>query len=473
MRVALYLSSEKGKPVDPSIVDLVAKTCPVKEVHFPQRPPQHFFLIVVVACAVEEAKAFVRNFNHTFWKGRKIRVELAKDFYRDRLEREWSDDSPVSPPSPGEYLASLPLFDAPVLRIRKRKGAPPIEIVVNNSTEPRGEKTPSLQPVNTQHIVFDSDKEIDDSFIESLQQERMESVPSHRQIPINKAEIETEPSISSSGGGLEGGGKRRGFGSLLKESPMDLEATLQRKRQWTYDLDLTQSLDGPDGAIPCVANEEVDEDVLRQERQRALSILTFLRKDSDRDEEEELPVVDLENSSAEVISDAVQSANGKADLGRLKSMFHREGGVWFGDDGTLEETVVKGPVDNIFLEAERLGIDIRKDEHSEDNKMTFSFFGNPAENSPMDTASQNNETLVPERGQSADSTAVLNTAVIDVASELPPVPTLFEVVELAKLFRPNKSYAEIERDWRQNRERLSMEYKRKRKEVFLIILKTF
>ena len=49
------------------------------------------------------------------------------------------------------------------------------------------------------------------------------------------------------------------------------------------------------------------------------------------------------------------------DLDKLKDIFQKDGGVWFGDDGTLKESVSKGHAvqDKMFLEAEKFGFDIR------------------------------------------------------------------------------------------------------------------
>ena len=69
--------------------------------------------------------------------------------------------------------------------------------------------------------------------------------------------------------------------------------------------------------------------------------------------------------------------------------FYLQGGVWWGDDGTLSGAVGKGSaaLDPLFLEAEKHGIDIRTaqkmnggenmevEEVAEEKQMLFSFFG--------------------------------------------------------------------------------------------------
>ncbi|KAJ1406335.1 hypothetical protein B484DRAFT_210480 [Ochromonadaceae sp. CCMP2298] len=58
----------------------------------------------------------------------------------------------------------------------------------------------------------------------------------------------------------------------------------------------------------------------------------------------------------------LRSKDGYANVHQLKDIFHREGGVWFGDEIlTLEGAVGKGGActDPLFLAAEKRGIDIR------------------------------------------------------------------------------------------------------------------
>jgi len=74
------------------------------------------------------------------------------------------------------------------------------------------------------------------------------------------------------------------------------------------------------------------------------------------------------------------------DLNTFKNIFYKEGGIWFGDDGTLNDAVIKGNTgaDPLFKEAEKYGIDIRTsqndtkidDKSAVNNKMTFGFFDN-------------------------------------------------------------------------------------------------
>lgn len=67
-------------------------------------------------------------------------------------------------------------------------------------------------------------------------------------------------------------------------------------------------------------------------------------------------------------------------------MYH-QGGIWWGDDGSA---VVKGSIDNEkqFREAERLGIDIRQKTSVEVQKSTFrlNFFDAPSEDTPTTEA---------------------------------------------------------------------------------------
>ena len=460
--------------MDETVVELVAKSCPVKEVHVPQRPPQHLFLIVVLACGVEEAQGFVRNFNHSFWKGRKLRVELAKEFYLDRLKNEWSQPCTDASQTLNQYFTSLPAFNATTLRIKKRKREPPMLITFRDSLPP--EDVTSATETHSE-----AEKKEKDSSIGELRVDKALHYDEARTKENETTELRltsTQPGGAKSN--LEGGGKRRGFGTLLKEPSKDLEVTLERKKQWTYDLDLAQSLDDPEGGRPCLSAEDVAEETLQQERQRIMGILSSLQNRISAEESKELPVIDFSETPQDSAIAGMRYNTGVANVTSLKSMFHREGGVWFGDDGTLEETVVKGSVDSLFLEAERLGIDIRKDDRKEDSQMMFSFFGDPVQSEHQEQEKQKAPS-VSAINKDSGSVAAQQLDFVGTDAQIPSIPTLLEIVELAKLFRPTKyavfascgalltlfirSISEIERDWKNHRERLALEYKRKRKDV--------
>jgi hypothetical protein len=91
---------------------------------------------------------------------------------------------------------------------------------------------------------------------------------------------------------------------------------------------------------------------------------------------------------------AEQEASGTADLGKLKDIFHREGGLTWDSSGkgaTQRDPKVNENLDNLILEAERYGFDVRGEEKAEganeqkaSSSMLFGFFdgdGGDAQNS--------------------------------------------------------------------------------------------
>jgi hypothetical protein len=116
------------------------------------------------------------------------------------------------------------------------------------------------------------------------------------------------------------------------------------------------------------------------------------------------------------------AVNNAADNNHL---IHCIGGVWFGDDGTLKETVLRGEVDSLFLEAEKMGIDIRRDGDAHDhNRMTFGFFGPTTNSTPLATTVDGADVSVPDPEPHEFKEEVL-----------PPIPGLAEVVATARLFK--------------------------------------
>lgn len=337
-------------------------------------------------------------------------MEIAKEFYLDRLHQEWAtvpatDTVPTIASEP-----QLQLFTEAVVRIRKKKGIPPLLISIGCG----GAEEPNVIP-HGRHLRLDPDAEYPDVLLpseESMPRLRKDAPPE----PPHTTEVARGQSKVSRD--MQGGGVRRGFGSLLKAAPEALEAKVEQKKHWSYDYDYDTVVDVEDGGLPCVTPEEMEESALEGERRRSMAILSSILKGSGDTTKQERTVAAV--SAAPVL---VQGAA----MDSLKQIFHREGGVWFGDDGTLNEAVLKGSVDSLFLEAERMGIDIRKPEEADAGNATmkFGFFEDP----PVAVA----PTV-------AASPAVSFSAAATVEVEEAPllVPTLRAVIERAMRFKREK-----------------------------------
>jgi hypothetical protein len=300
------------------------------------------------------------------------------------------------------------------------------------------------------HLLFNDDHDDDDSHDAVVAQRVVTpslSAPRvHTEGPIATAQVVVSkgvvnPVIAASESAatkskgvkpVEGGGARRGFGTLLVAPQAALEAQLADKKAFSFDYHYDGAADAADA--PCVSLQDTNEEALRAERMRALSILSGLGLSG-----EALTGSASGGGSVSFSTEAIEAVPSDiagADLGRLKSIFHREGGVWFGDDGGLEETVVRGKVDALFLEAERQGIDVRRHDQDQGSdgggskSMAFNFFGDSADSAP---------TVEPTTRQPRSQTPVVaaHTVDDDVAS-LPDPASLPSMVAVAMLFRRNR-----------------------------------
>lgn len=70
---------------------LFSKLCPVSEVYIPgptETTLRRNFAIVTLEGGEEEVKKCVKSFNSSIWKGSKLHVELAKEWYKERIAKE-------------------------------------------------------------------------------------------------------------------------------------------------------------------------------------------------------------------------------------------------------------------------------------------------------------------------------------------------------------------------------------------------
>jgi hypothetical protein len=176
-------------------------------------------------------------------------------------------------------------------------------------------------------------------------------------------------------------------------------------------------------------------------------------------------------------------------------------GVWWGDDfHNLNEAVVKGQVEEIdnvrFREAEKLGIDIRPATEEEKKQKAFklNFFDDPEGDEGIEEIRENekdkmqqekvmveqekmqNVDEISHREQSTNATRVEKESIEEYNARIDreelekrrntPVP-LADVIACARLFcRPdNQSEEEMIEEWKNNREKLITDYKRKRKDA--------
>ena len=214
----------------------------------------------------------------------------------------------------------------------------------------------------------------------------------------------------------------------------------------------------------------------------------------------------------------MSTKDGYADVDQLKSIFHREGGVWWGDDGSMKQAVRRGAAasDPMFLEAERRGIELRPQQHhtqqitsmgvdnvstsgiasgaevlgfvGDGKSMVFSFFASDPTDDINDNLHDVNEKIITGSSSTTLASSIVATPDCITKSnsnptihatdgmqqqptqQLTTLPiavhwTLFELIQTAKRFSRTKSIEQMTEDWKVEREKLKIDYKRKIRDV--------
>ncbi len=272
-----------------------------------------------------------------------------------------------------------------------------------------------------------------------------------------------------------------------------------------------------DEHIPCVFEEELQETFLIAERERARSIFADLsgesRRDADRDTEmkttssrfkstygwdgvqaplrfdpsvadkgvfllnpEEKHALLQKNSgreseqvrehNSERTSDSVQNSDegnhaSEANLGELKGIFGKNDGVWFDEANNIKEEVRRGDDhDDIFLAAERRGIDVRSGEREQ---ITFGFFEDSTGSPPLEN------TVFSNSANSVNVPATISqfsTELPSILRESDPVNYKCGITSIFAIARKFVRSGEITEqqiilNWKNSRAREISSYKRK------------
>ena len=314
------------------LITLFSKVAPVSEVYVP--PPtvtglRRDFAIVSLSGDMEDAKKCAKSLNGSLWKGSKLRVEIANQFYKNRLENEKTQE--MEKEQSVAALAQkepepLPLVSTDVIKLRKLKhqevpiaiSMKPTVSLTNKPTKHRrsvGRVTPCgvkriLDPevarLFASNALASSESEMEAGSDSETERNNLETSK------VKESTSTTTPTSSSgevtdilkklSTGAVQpiGGGARKGFGKISAPS-----AAAVASKTASVDSSSDKNLCATDPAgkvdccveeqelfipsylleeegeelgddVPCVAVAEVEEEALARERQRALEVLEKL-----------------------------------------------------------------------------------------------------------------------------------------------------------------------------------------------------
>lgn len=531
----------------------------------------------------DQAKSCIKILNGSMWKGSKLRLEIAREFYQDKLSQErlsaletisGEEKELVSIVSedPLPVVAVLPPFsrDTIVLKHGTREYEISTKPALYSPSMILGSDSSSNSSRNHQSSVvdnkggpravipcgmkrvFDDDDDDEANALRSIsylapEASQLNHKRDHLVIHDKRVVGSLTSNLSHHGGKLDeeqlppakkaksiapiGGGVRRGFGSLLSaevhKGSKDVSCCIDKtvddvsKDRGVARIDGGMSSDDDDE--PCVRQEDLDDAALTAERNRALSILRDMftndcdastdnqERTNDSSHQDPPSSLSIDKQHSDVI---LLSKDGYANVDQLKSIFHREGGVWWGDDGTMKQAVRRGEValDPMFLEAERRGIELRPHRASstaadadvsagisdkslsgglgggDGKSMVFSFFASE----PIDHDAHLNGSDHNQHGgdnididrQGTNSSAVLHTKIANDSIGRDDIQqhqyqqqhqvnaepivlhwTLSELIQMARSFSRSKSIEQVTEDWKVEREKLKIDYKRKMRDV--------
>jgi hypothetical protein len=533
---SLYIADFQESVTAFDLETLIRKFLSVTSTYIPGPTPtglvRRFALLRVEAKDDTAITDCARKLNNCQWKGCRLRVEIARPFFADKLAGEREQSQIIVPSLGADVSIFNPSENNGVLRIRRYYGHHEfISTMYNGVTVvKRGETAFSVRQLG-KRLTFDYDS--DDLLIESLKSglESCESMSGSVSsfVDASMKHVSIEKSSQSLG--------RRGFGTLLETRKKRLDSQAEEivedsfinfidhklsesaavhgefaSGQLEHDIVLQNSKDNKsdiesddDVHIPSCAAEDLDPETLHHERKRALMLFASLvdkgqpptelllksaparlnkrgweavsetaalRFDPTADDNGTCLLMDAEQKQAflnkvrmrdeernkqdgvSTSLEAVSIETSHADLGELKDIFSRKAGVWFGDDGDLNESVRKGGgdvLDDIFLAAEKRGLDIRTTE-SAANQLTFDFFGE-------------NKSAVTLKAEALDErSAVSSGSDTDIS-----LTKRYSVVDLESVFMEAKRFCrasetteeQIQVAWRATREKGALDYKRR------------
>lgn len=396
--------------------------------------PKDFAIVKVEGDSEARAKA-AKALHGSLWKGCKIRISKAKEYYKDRLSRERSEleeklCTTSAPPSSNE----IKNFQAVTIRVRKGRGLPAIRIaaspllVVNGSLyEPSSIGTARA----AKKTLFDIDAELLPlkgytkltttglSVSQSVSDERMEAASA------------TNTKMVS------GKGVRKGFGTL-----MQVDCCIEDESDLKHLSNGSVNGEGNDENYP------VTEEILAKEKERSLSILSKMMNPVPQEHAEpKLDIVENQRKTTE------NQENVFVNIKEMKNIFSKSGGVWW-NDGTIER---RGEAANdiIFAEAERQGFDIRSDPQDAFNekKRTFTLFS--SENDQHDDQEKTNKSK--SMKLATDPTDGSNRGILLHFDKT-------AVSQLATEFYCNRDIDNVLQEWRESRETKMKLFKQRRRD---------
>lgn len=502
------------------LMKLLGKLVPVTSVYTPDPAPtgvHRGFAIVEISATDKQLVKCLKTFNACHWKGSRLRFELAKQHYLDKL-REEKAESLLENHSNQEIVPFAPLKKVATDGMLK------LRCGMN--------KHMYIPTYSKSNKIIKFENSVD------------ENVNQNNDSQSTTTSLDSPP---------KGGGKRLGFGTIsenkersTKESndilkqpsendtsrmfaPILEEKTSNTDNEYDNEMDSVDNdnVDSHEGDVSCVQPWELEDESLEKERLRQRSVMKMIlsgneigenqsqKTDANPETETRMPpkkqweninkwsvksnmrfdptackenesILEVEGNRYEMSRDELLQRDGRAPEGISDSENQEKGktadkssygekssnfadidqlkGIFKGPDDDVES---KRDSDNLFKEAEKIGIDVRD---AASTSLSFNFFG---DESTATTAAN----LVPSQPESDTSSAREMSAAernsVDEENVSPKqkqsatlsLPSLAATFSLAYSFHREMSLADLNDYWRNSRDKLVVDYKRKSKEA--------
>lgn len=389
----LYLTGFTSNVSINDIRNLLSKVSTVCDVYIPPTTCtgiiRNFAMIKVEN--KENLSKYVSSLNHSTWRGSKIRLEFAREFYMDKLNREREEEINQINDSDGENQDTditnnlineykPPPFIAKKLVLVVSKNLQKyLTVGTEPSTGPTQMKYRSKNKIVRCHkVIFNDEGCIIPTAPHAWPTDDIEEEDDANK-DQNKPVVKLAPEY-------RGGGLRKGFGTLTKVQVTDVTSG---HVQTEPELRIPAAEDIED-ETPCISTEDLAAEALTKERNRYSALLQQMTPkltSSDQPTSHPTTISDFTTDKSNSTSNAhnkessLEPGASFVNLGALKQIYHKEGGVWWGSDEKTTGAVGRGDEaeDEVFREAEKLGIDIRPS----------SLFGNTQEGTTNDVVDNN------------------------------------------------------------------------------------
>lgn len=334
------------------------------------------FAIVSIRGGDDEVQKCIRFLNRTKWKGHNLQLQVAKEYYCNRLARERVETANIIAEKAKreiEGIVRLAEYKPPhfaeescgVLRIRRNRylnkklnivycGAastiPPVKKVVVGALSEHIQYDESNRAVHRLATRWATDNEVtaylqqtslpeNDSIVDATNVNAgngsssseppqcwvcgEETPTSASSSSVDKSSKMTMTMPSSANVRHDGGGLRKGFGTLLSISERAVVAAAVAVQQTSSVPEPLAGTDDEEDAPRCVLPSEVTEDALASENDRLFSILSSVLSKS-KESSAVASTKSLANSKQTAIPLASSSSASGANLSELKSIFKRE-----------------------------------------------------------------------------------------------------------------------------------------------------